>query len=484
MESSPATGRSKCGEKRVIGPWGAVAVVAGSMLGIGIFLAPRIVAEQLPNYPAYMAVWIFGGFVALCGSVAYAELGSMFPRSGGDYVFLDAAYGRSTAVAGGWLLFLGVFCGSIATMSVAICEYQLPVLLAPVTDVDLTAQWVAIGPISITGVRLSGIVLLLVLTAINVLGAKTSERVQITLSLVPIFLLALVSLWVLATAPHESVVAAEDIVNDHDLSLVAGFTGAFLAVYFAYSGWNAVAYVAGEVDDYQRNLPIGLIGGTVLVTLVYALMGAAFVAVLGLGGLMGSMEAGTATSAALWGTHGELAAVAIIAIGLLGSVNATIFAGSRIVAAMGRDGVLPRSIGHWGSRSTPELALWVQAAVSVLLVISGTFDALLELTSVAMLLLGALVVIALFILRRRRPNAKRPYRAMGYPLMPATFVVVSISIVTISIYRAFNSYAGDGLSMVEKWFPLMGIALFIFIFALHRFTFSGDKSTSRFTHRE
>ncbi len=453
----------------MIGAWGAVAVVAGSMLGIGIFLAPRIVAEQLPTFGGYISVWLFGGFVSLCGAVAYAELGSMYPRSGGDYVFLDAAFGRSTAVAGGWLLFLGVFCGSVATMSVAVCEYQLPVLLGPIVDVDWTAELFGLGPLSITGVRAAGLLLLLGLTVLNVLGTKTSERVQIALSLVPIAVLLVISAYVLATAPHETAVASAVDFETRELSAVAGFTGAFLAVYFAYAGWNAVAYVAGEIKAYERNLPLGLVGGTALVTVVYAVLATAFVAVLGLGGLKKAMEAGTATAAALWGSHGEWAAVALIAIGLLGSINATIFAGSRIAAAMGRDGVLPEAVGQWGSRSTPEVALWVQAAVSVLLVITGTFDALLELTSVAMLVLGSLVVIALFVLRKRQPQKPRPYRAMGYPVLPGIYIIVSLSVVVFSFYRAFNDDAGAGLTMVEKWFPLLGVALFVVIFVVHHF---------------
>ena len=460
------------GERRVIGPWGTVAVVAGSMLGIGIFLSPRIVAEQMPTFSGYMFVWLFGGFVALCGAVAYAELGSMFPRSGGDYVFLDAAFGRSTAVAGGWLLFLGVFCGSVATMSVAVCEYQLPVLLGPVVDVDWSAELFSLGPLSMTVVRAAGIVLLLALTGLNVLGTRTSERAQILFSLLPIAVLLLISIWVLATGPHDTALPATEGFDERELSPVAGFTGAFLAVYFAYAGWNAVAYVAGEVRNYERNLPIGLIGGTALVSGVYAIMAAAFVAVLGMGGLTQAMEAGTATAAALWGDYGELAAVAIIAVGLLGSVNATIFAGSRIAAAMGRDGVLPAAVGQWGGRSTPEVALWLQAAVSVLLVVSGTFDALLELTSVAMLLLGSLVVIALFLLRKQCPDTERPYRAMGYPVLPAIFVVVSLAIVVISLYRAIEPSSVNDMTVVERWFPLMGIALFAVIFAVHRITFA------------
>ena len=465
--------------RRVIGPWGTVAVVAGSMVGIGIFLSPRIVAEQMPTLGGYLFVWLFGGFVALCGAVAYAELGSIFPRSGGDYVFLNAAFGRSTAVAGGWLLFLGVFCGSVATMSVAVCEYQLPVLLGPVVDVDWSAELVALGPLSITGVRAAGLALLLSLTVLNVLGTKVSERAQILLSLVPIAILLLISVWVLVTGPHDTAIPATESFDDRNLSPVAGFTGAFLAVYFAYAGWNAVAYIAGEVKDYEKNLPIGLIGGTLLVSGVYAVMAAAFVAVLGMGGLTQAMEAGTATASALWGDHGELVAVAIIAIGLLGSINATIFAGSRIAAAMGRDGVLPEVVGKWGPRSTPEVALWLQAAVSILLVVSGTFEALLELTSVAMLLLGSLVVIALFLLRQKHPDIERPYRAMGYPVLPAIFVVVSLSIVVISLYRAVEPSSVNDMTLVERWFPLLGIALFALIFAIHRILSTRSSSESQ-----
>jgi len=446
---------------RAVGALGATAIVAGSMLGVGIFLTPRLVALQVSSTGPYLLLWALGGIVALAGAVAYAELGTMFPRAGGDYVYLRHAFGPSTGFASGWLLFAGVFCGSISSMASAVCTYQLSTLAAPLIELDLAAP--ALGTLS--GSQLAAITLVLGLTVLNCLGVRASTMVQTLATLVPFAVLTVVAVYALATEPHTAAVAAP--ADTGEPWSVAGLAVAFLGVYFAYAGWNAVAYVGGEIDRPERNIPLSLLGGAGLVTLLYLLLCAAFVAVLGIGGLRNAFEAGTASATALLGPGAEWWVAALIAVALLGSVNATVLQGSRIAYAMATDGSLHPWFAALGSTTAvPVRSLWAQALVSCLLIATGSFDALIELTSVAMLVMGGLAVLSLFVLRRREPDRARPYRATGYPVVPALYLAVSATVIVSRCWQAWLSSTRPDADALE-WFPLLGLALFVVMLVGH-----------------
>ena len=374
---------------RSIGALGATAIVAGSMLGVGIFLTPRLVADQVSSTGWYLLLWGLGGVVALAGAVAYAELGVMLPRAGGDYVYLRHTFGRSMGFASGWLLFAGVFCGSISSMAAAVCTYQLPMLLGT----DLSGA--VLGPL--TGTQLCAMGLVLGLTVLNCAGVRLSTRMQILVTLVPFGVLTLVAGYALGTGPHES---SQAVTGDTPMSPM-GLAVAFLSVYFAYAGWNAVAYVGGEIERPHRNIPLALLGGTALVTVLYLVLCAAFAAVLGLGGVREAFESGTASATALMGPRAEVWVAGLIAVALLGSVNGTVLQGSRIAYAMARDQALHSSLGRLNARSVPARSLWAQSIVSCVLIGTGSFEALVELTSIAMFVMGGLAVVCLFVLRRR-----------------------------------------------------------------------------------
>jgi len=458
-------------QKRVIGLGGSIAIVAGSMLGIGIFLTPRVVADELFTAPLFLAAWLLGGMIAYAGAVAYAELGTMFPKAGGDYVFLREAFGSSVSFASGWLLFVGVFGGSIATMSVAICQYQLPVLLgAFIPDVDLT-RTVIFG---LSGTSICAIALALTLTAVNVLGTRLATWVQVILTMIPFAILTVGAIVAIAISPHETAVpsVAETASNGN---LLAAMVTATLAIYFAYAGWNAVGYVGGEVKDPSRNIPRGLLFGTLMITGLYLVLCASFIVVLGMGGLTTAFEAGTSTANALLGEKASYAITVLIALALLGSLNGTVLAGARIGYAMAGDRALPTAIHVLHARwRTPATALGLQCIFAVVLIISGTFESLLELTSIAMLVMGSLSVIALFRFRVLRPNAERPYRAFGFPVVPGFYLAVSAVVIVVSIVRTVTtlraSIADGGEGSVDALLPLLGLFVFVLTLGIHTFT--------------
>ncbi len=428
--------------ERVIGGAGALTLVVGSMLGVGIFLAPPVVAGHVAAPGLFLALWALGGVVALAGAVACAELGALLPRSGGDYVFQRAAFGPATAFASGWVLFAAIFAGSIAALSVALAQYQLPFLIG--TDLERPLL-PGLGVTLREGVA-AGIVL--ALTAVNLTGARLSAAVQTAMTLLPLvaFLALAVAALILVepAAPGPAAGAAP---------LEAGnLARSYNAVYFAYSGWINVIYVAGEVRRPERNLPRALIGGTLVVTALYLLICVAFVTRLGMVDLAQAGEAGSALAERVGGPRARWLLTACIAAALLASVNATVLGGARILRAMAEDGAAAGWLAAPSRAGVPARALWVQAAWSVALVLSGGFDALLQMVSVAMVLTGSLTVGSLFVLRRRDPAAPRPYRATGYPWLPAIYLVASLVIVVVMLATSLDRDPPELL-------PLLGVAV-------------------------
>jgi basic amino acid/polyamine antiporter, APA family len=448
-------------QPRVIGTAGGLAIVIGSMLGIGIFLTPPQVATHLPSPTLYLGAWLAGGLIAFSGAVAYAELGTRFPKAGGDYVFLREAFGSSVSFAAGWVLFAGVFAGSVATMAVPLAQFQLPVLLAPVVAVTPEHVLLSAGPIEMTVARAVAVGFIVVLTAINVLGTRLSTRTQIALTAAPMVLLALGASFLLSTTEP----AAAAAQPSPDASGFVRFGRAVLAIYFAYAGWNAIAYVGGEMKQPEVTVPRSLLGGTVVVTALYLLMAAAFLVVLGVDGLQGSFEAGTATATAAGGTWAAYAVTALIATALLGSLNGTVLAGGRVGWAMARSGANLAGFGRLNDRfRTPDRALLMQGALAIVFVSTGTFEILLELTSVAMLLMGALTVLALFRIRKRDgPTA--PYTATLYPWLPLLFVATSAAVIGATLYRAL--WTDEGMTL-QSVYPLLGVAIFCAAWLGHR----------------
>ena len=452
---------------RLIGGPGAIAIVAGSMLGVGVFLTPRLVAAQVSGEAWFLAIWLGGGLLALAGAVAYAELGCMFPKAGGDYVYLRAAFGPSVAFASGWVLLAGVFCGSIASMSVAVCFYQLPVVLSPLVELDTGQSWWSLPgtAITVSGAQTLACGLILLLTVLNVLGIRPAAWAQVLVTLVPILLLVGFSLYGLGF--HERAAADPGADSPSRPTNFGGLGIAFLNVYFAYAGWNSVAYVGGEIRRPGRNIPLGLLGGTWIVCLLYLLLCWTFARVLGMDGLAESFDAGTATARAVLGEGADFWVALVILVALFGSVNATIMGGARIVYAMAGDGILPKALGRLSHRQVPGLALWLQALLSIALVLSGSFEVLIQLTSVAMFVLAGSAVLALFRLRGRDPLRERPYRATGYPYLPGLFVVVSVVVVGLKVWEFVRGLVAGGTTRADT-LPLLGLFLFAVLFLGHR----------------
>ena len=450
---------------------GALAIVVGSMLGVGIFLNPTIVAQHSTSAGVYLAMWLLGGLIALCGATAFAELGAMIPRSGGEYAFLQRAFGNSVSVAAGWTLVLVIFPGSIAAMAVAVSDYQLLPLLAAAGVLD--PEHVPPGAATLIA-RTLALVIVAGFTLTNWQGAHVGARTQTALTVVPLVLFAIFAVTGIILFdpapldPSAPLHPAATSPTAPGAGPLAAFSVSFMAVYFAYSGWNAVAYAAGEVDRPGRNVPLGLVGGTLAVTALYLTLGYFFLHVLGMDGLREAGEAGSVTAVAVFGDAARTPVTLLIAIAVLSSINGTVLGGARVGFALARDGLLPRRLARLSPRTgVPGPALLFQAIVSVALVLTGTFEQLLQLTSATMLIIGTAAVLALFVLRIREPDTPRPYRVPLYPLPPLVYVAFSLFVIGWMLVSAVVGIARHDANRLESTFVLLGILVFFAVVLAH-----------------
>jgi basic amino acid/polyamine antiporter, APA family len=436
----------------------AMALVAGSMLGIGIFIAPPVVAAQLTRPGGFLLMWLVGGLSALFGALAIAELGAMLPRAGGDYPYLRRAYGPGFAFAAGWLQLLAIFPGSLATMAVGTASFQFPMVLG-----DLFELPVHLG-VPLAPETFWAVAIVLCLTALNHVGVVVSGRVQVILTGIPVVILVVASVSVLVTRGLDGGAWAADAGGRMDLPPVSALALAFLPVYFAYSGWNAAIYVGGEIRDPGRNLPRALVGGTLGVTLLYLLLCVGFLAVFEMSDLANTGEAGTAAARALFGGLGEFVVTTLIVLAMLGSINGTVLTGSRVAFAMARGGHCIRQAGRLHPRyRSPVVALWLQAGWGLVLIATQRFEQLMNYTSAAMLITGSLTVLSVMVLRRKLPDLPRPYRTWGYPLTPLFYAGSSL-IVLIILARDLDPSV------------FLGVGWFVLALLVHRWVLRGRDS--------
>ena len=419
---------------RRLGPLDAAAIVVSNVIGGGIFFSPIIVAGLVPSARGILAVWLVGGALAFAGAMAYSELAALRPKAGGEYVYLREAFGPLTGFLSGWTSFVAGFSGAIAASAVALAEYigrfapfagdGTPLLTIPLPLVPIVVSPKAI-------VALCAITLI---TLVHLRGLGPGRIVQNLLAGAKVSAI-LVFLAIGFGAGHGqwSHVAAAATVS-------APFSGMLLAlvpVMFTYSGWNAAAYLAEEIRSPGRNVPIALGLGTLAVIVIYVGLNALYLYALpaaDLGAVKGTLIDTVAER--LFGfTAGNVIAVFTI-ISIAASISAMVLAGPRVYFAMARDGLFaaPAARVHPRFRA-PVGAIVTQAVWSGILVLCGSLSQLVSYTGFAVVLFSGIAVAAVFVLRRRHPDAPRPFRAWGYPAAPAVFVVASAVMVGNEIWR-------------------------------------------------
>ncbi len=424
------TQHSKLQLLRVLGPVETTTILVGSVVGSGIFLVPNTIAAQVGSFGLIIAVWLVSGLLTLFGALSYAELGGMIPHAGGQYAYLREAYGKFPAFLFGWTEFLVIKAGSIAAVAVAFALYLgyfIPESFQPIFHQTVTLNLGFAFTIEDIGVKLVAIACIILLTAVNYLGVKLGAWVQNIFTFLKVA--ALAGLIVLTfIAGHSAPNAFKPLFPDHfSFNLLSAFGVAMVAALWAYDGWNNTTYVAAEVREPQKNIPLALFVGTSLVVIIYLAANWAYAYVLPIAAISGSTLVAADAMKTFLGPIGGALISAAVMISTFGTVNGMILSGPRVTYAMAQDKIFFNSMGLVHSRfRTPHISLVVQGVWSALLTLSGRFDQLFTYVVFAAWLFYALTTSGVFVLRKKWPDVERPYKTWGYPWIPILFILVSI----------------------------------------------------------
>jgi APA family basic amino acid/polyamine antiporter len=430
---------------RAIGLWGATLLVIGSVIGSGIFLTTGIMLQELPSTTLVLAAWTAGGLLAMAGGLTYAEMGSMFPRSGGLYVFLSEAYGPALGFLFGWACLLVILTGSVAAVAVGFAEYFSFFFPSLGTDRVLVALAMPWGAWTLSAGQLVAAASVIVITAINYAGIRQGNAANTVLTVAKVGGLVAIPLLAIAFARIDPVFTP--VVPPSVLRPLASFGVIMIAVMWTYEGWYYVAFAAGEISNPARNVPRALILGTLALTTIYVAVNIAYMFALSVEDMSGVTRIAEKVVTVLVGPVGAALVAGSVVISTFGCNVAGIIASSRVCFAMASDGrFFPAVARVHPVHRTPHVALLVTSAWSVLLTLSGGYEALFTYVTFASVLFGTLGGIAIFVLRWRQPQTPRPYRALGYPLIPGLYVLGSFALVgNTLIERPTESIAGLGL---------------------------------------
>jgi basic amino acid/polyamine antiporter, APA family len=421
------------------------------MLGSGIFLTTGDIARRLPHGGLILLLWGAGGLVTLAGALSYAELGAMFPRAGGQYHFLKEAYGRFWGFLFGWTSFLVIMSGGIATIAVGFGEYLGSFLPFFSTQHVLAHVQVAGRTWSVSGGQLAGALAIAFHTAVNCAGLREGAFVQnvvTALKLAALLGLAAIGLAVPATTSLDLFVPLPAS------GLAAGLGMGMVAVLWTYDGWYALTFSAGEIRTPGRNLPRGLLAGCLVVTGLYLAVNVVYLRALPVAEIGQSTRIADAAASALFGANGARAISLCVLLATFGCLASNVLCCSRIYLPMAQDGLFFRSLARVSPRThTPSTSLLAQGAWSIVLALSGTYEQLYTCVVFAGVLFHAASGLAVFVLRRKRPNALRPYRAWGYPCVPALFVAACLALVWSTLAQSPRESL-VGLVLVASGLPV------------------------------
>ncbi len=430
---------------RAIGLSGATLLVVGSVIGSGIFLTTGLMVQELPSTSLVLAAWVAGGLLAMAGGLTYAEMGSMYPRSGGLYVFLSEAYGPVWGFLFGWACLLVILTGSVAAVAVGFAEYFSYFFPSLGTDRVLVTFDMPWGAWRISAGQVVAAASIAVITAVNYVGARSGNVANTILTVAKVGGLILIPL--LAIAYMRVDPALTPMVPPDAVRPFASFGVIMIAVMWTYEGWYYVAFAAGEIKDAARTVPRALIYGTIALTTIYVSVNLAYVFALTLEEMSGVTRIAEKAVTALVGPGGAALVAATVVVSTFGCNVAGVIASSRTCFAMAADGRFFAAAARVHPvHRTPHVALLVTSGWSAFLTLTGGYEALFTYVTFASVLFGTLGGVAIFVLRTRRPEVPRPYRALGYPVVPALYVLGSLALVGNTLSeRPLESIAGLGL---------------------------------------
>jgi len=446
---------------RGVGPWAATAVNVANMIGTGVFLKTRVMTCNVGSAKLVLVAWLAAGLLSLAGTFSYSEIAAMMPEAGGDYVYLRRAFGRLVGFLYGWIAFAVARAGSQAALAVGLAIF-MNVALGGVLDRRLGTALFG-GHAGLSGLTLVALAAIWTVALINCASVASGGRMALALTIAKVGLVLAVGIGAFAFAAGDwshlmgsGLAGACEGVASSARGGIAGFGAAMLGALWAYDGWQNVAPLAGEVRDPQRNLPRAFVGGTLIVAALYLFVNVAYYYALTPLQVAGVPASSSVATEVLKRFLGPLA-VSMTAVALMvssfGALHASVLANSRIPFAMARDGLFFRSLARRSPRSNvPVRAIIAQSAWASVLALSGSYDTLTDSVVFSSWLFYGLMTAALFVFRKKMPDAPRPYRAFGYPVIPMIFLAATTALL-INTFIAAPREALRGVAVLAAGLP-------------------------------
>ncbi|MFT4062278.1 MAG: amino acid permease [Edaphocola sp.] len=467
---------------RSLGLLDGVLLVSGSMIGSGIFIVSADMVRNVGSAGWLIAIWLITGLMTTAAAISYGELSGMFPKAGGQYVYLKEAYNKLVAFLYGWSLFAVIQTGTIAAVGVAFSKFAA-YLFKPLSEDNIlwkiqtgTNDCGQPSYFSISAAQLVSIAIIVLLTFSNTRGVKGGKWIQnIFTGTKLLALFGLITAGLLMANPDVwhanwadawqatktslldacNPVAGEAVVPIAGTALLGGIAAAMVGSVFSSDAWNNITFVAGEMKNPQRNIGLSLLLGTLIVTVIYVMANVVYMAVLPLNDIAHAEKDRVAVAAAtqIFGNMGTKIMAVMIMISTFGCNNGLILAGSRVYYTMAKDGLFFKRAGALNRFGVPAWALWAQCIVAAILCLSGKYGDLLDMISFVVVIFYVLTIAGIFILRKKRPNMPRPYKAFGYPVLPAIYILLGISFCLLLI-KFKPQFTWPGLIIVLVGIPI------------------------------
>ena len=451
----------------------ATMIVAGSMIGSGIFLVSAEIARSVGSAGWFTVMWVLAGLVTMIAAVSYGELSGMYPRAGGQYVYLREAYNPFVAFLFGWTQFSVIQTGTIAAVAVAFAKFTA--YLIP----SFSEQHILLdaGFIKVSAAQIVAIISIILLTYINTRGVRNGKIIQTVFTLAKLLsLFGLIIFGFLIGARHEvwnanwehawTAVSLQQVNGQTVTTLLGGVAllGAIAVSMkgslFSSDAWNNVTFIAAEIKNPHKNIGRSLFLGTLIVTIIYVSANIMYLAVLPLQDIAfaANDRVGVVAAERIFGSSGSLIIAVMIMISTFGCNNGLILSGSRIYYTMAQDGLFFKKAGTLNQFSVPERGLWIQCLWACLLCLSGRYGDLLALVIFGVLIFYVLTILGIFILRKKQPDTPRPYKAFGYPVLPMIYIAVAVGLALLLLVFEAN-YTLPGLGIILLGIPLYYLAM-------------------------
>ena len=465
--------------KRSLGLIDATSLVAGSMIGSGIFLVTAAMARDVGSAAWILVIWLVTGLLTMSAALSYGELAGMMPNAGGQYVYIQRAFGKLVSFLYGWTVFTVIQTGVIAAVAVAFANYSA--VFFPVLENEIFT----IGKSFVfSNKQVLAMASIILLTYINTKGVKNGKIIQLVFTsakLIALFALIILGLYV----GLKTNVFSDNFTNMWDASkttieengtititklsgiaLLGAMGATIINSLFSSDAWNNVTFIAGEIKDPKKNIPRSLFLGTLIVTIIYILANIAYLALLPLNGVSNGVtvaqngimfasqdRVGAAAASVIFGNIGVLIMAALIMVSTFGCNSGLILSGGRLFYAMANDALFFKNAKELNQHQVPAKALWLQCIWACVLCVSGKYGDLLTYATFASLLFYIITIGGIFILRKKEPNAERPYKAFGYPFVPILYIIVT-SLICISLLIYDTTNTGLGLVIVGLGIPI------------------------------